>query len=197
MNEIISFDTEALAGIKPKYQPYSLVPEDAEILKQKAVPFPFDGTEKEVSGRLIATLEASKALGVAAPQCGIPYRVFVMGAEGQYYTIFNPEIIEVSKETVAMEEGCLSFAFLVLNVVRPKSVTVKYTDENKNEKTFTLEGLSARIFLHEYDHLEGITFNKVAKPLALKMGLKKREKQFKRYAKHLISQSRIENEKSR
>lgn len=196
MSDTITFDTEQLVGIKPKYKPYNLVPENAEILKQKAEPFIFDGSEKEIAGRLIATLEASKALGIAAPQCGLSYRVLVIGAEGEYYSIFNPEIVDISTETIAMEEGCLSFSGLILSIVRPKSLSVKYTDENKTEKTFTLEGLSARIFLHEYDHIEGVTFDKVAKPLALKMGLKKREKQNKRYARYLLSQRKLQNEKS-
>lgn len=196
MSDIITFDTELLSNTK-KYEPYNLVPEDDAILQQKAEIFEFDGSEKEISGRLIATLEASKALGIAAPQCGLPYRVFAIGAEGEYHTVFNPEIIESSVETVAMEEGCLSFPFLTLNIVRSKQVTIKYQDENKIWKTFTFDGLSSRIILHEFDHLEGITFNKVAKPLALKMGLKKREKQTKRYARFLVSQRKIQNEKPR
>lgn len=198
MNDIITFDTEKMVGIKKTYQPYDLVPETHAILKQKAVPFDFNKENaEEVSGRLKATAEKTRAFGVAAPQCNLPYRVFAVGAENDYFTLFNPEIIFSSKETVILEEGCLSFPFLILNVVRPKEVTVRFQDEKGEVRVLTLEGLSARIVQHEFDHLEGVTFDTKAKPLALQQGRKKREKNMKRYARNLAIQRKIQNEKSR
>jgi peptide deformylase len=197
MNDIITFDTEKLSGTK-FYPPYDLVPETFPILKQKALPFDFDKEDaEEISKRLQATLLKTKAFGVAAPQCNIPYRVFCMGAENEYFTLFNPEIISVSDETNVLEEGCLSFVGLVLNIVRPREITIKYQNENREEIILTLSGLSARIAYHEIDHLEGITFDTRAKPLALKQGQKKREKQMKRYARSIAIQRKIQNEKSR
>ena len=57
-----------------------------------------------------------------------------------------------------MKEGCLSFPFLFLSITRPKWVNVKYTDENGEIVEEYLHGMSARVFQHEYDHMEGIDF---------------------------------------
>lgn len=191
MNDIITFDTETMAGCK-NYEPYNFIPETDPILKTPSVDFDFASNDAiELSERLKATLVKSKALGVAAPQCGIPVNVFCMGAEGNYTTLFNPKIIFRSEETMIMEEGCLSFPFLVLSVVRPKTIKIKYQDEQSNWNELTLDGLSARIAQHEYDHLIGVTFDNLAKPLALKMGKKKREKNIKYYAKQFAAQQVI------
>ena len=198
MSDTIIFDTEQLAGIQPIYKPFDLVPENHSILKQKAIPFDFDKENAaDFSGRLRATIARTRAFGVAAPQCNFPYRVFCMGAENEYVTLFNPEIISTSEETIILEEGCLSFPFLILNIIRPKEITIRFQDEKGETNTLTLAGLSARIALHEFDHLEGITFDTRAKPLALKNGFKKREKNTKKYARHLASQRKIQNEKPR
>lgn len=196
MNDVITIDTDVLTGTKI-YEPYELVPETSKILTSKAQPFDFSKENaKEISERLKKTLLENRALGVAAPQCGIPLRVFCMGAEGEYITLFNPEIVYRSENTSPLEEACLSFPFLTLNVVRPVMIEIRFQDEKENWQNLTLSGLSSKIAQHEYDHLEGTTFNKVAKPLALKMGLKKREKQMRNYARFLISQGKVKNEKS-
>lgn len=190
--EFITINTnETATRVVVKYEPYTLVEEKDPILKQKAVDFDFssDIDPVELSNRLTETLKTHRAYGIAAPQCGLPHRVFVIGAEDEYITMFNPKITSVSEETVPLDEGCLSFPFMILKVVRPKSLTVNFQNEKGEEKVLTLSGLSARIVLHEYDHLNGITFDKVAKPLALKMGLKKREKQIKQFARQLVSQN--------
>jgi peptide deformylase len=72
--------------------------------------------------------------------------------------VFNPVIIEVSEETSLYNEGCLSIPELYEMVERPKSIRVKYLDEEMNEVTRKIDGIEARIFQHEYDHLEGILF---------------------------------------
>lgn len=194
MNDIVTFDTEVMSGTK-EYEPYNFIPETDPLLKTPAAIFDFNvGNAVELSGRLKATLIKSKALGVAAPQCGIHTKVFCMGAEGNYLTLFNPEIVSKSKETTIMEEGCLTFPFLVLSILRSNSIKIKFQDENSNWDEMILDGLSARIAQHEYDHLIGITFDSLAKPLALKMGTKRREKNIKRYAKQYALQRKITNE---
>lgn len=188
MNDMITFDTEKMSGCRV-YDPFNFIPETDLILKTPCVDFDFTTDDPtELSERLKATLVKSKALGVAAPQCGISVNVFCMGAEGNYTTLFNPKILYKSEETMIMEEGCLSFPFLVLSVIRPKEIRIKYQDENANWNELTLDGLSARVAQHEYDHLFGVTFDELAKPLALKMGKKKREKNIKYYAKQFAAQ---------
>lgn len=199
MNDIITFDTQQLVADSNKevFEPYKLVGEEDPILKQISEKFDFKNDDaKEIAGRLTETIKVHRALGLAAPQCGISKRVIVIGAEGEYTVMFNPEITEKSKETVVFNEGCLSFPFMLLSIVRPKEIFVKFQDVEGEEKSFTLHGISSRIVQHECDHLNGITFDMVAKPLSLKMGLKKREKQIKNFAKELVNQKRYAKQKS-
>ena len=73
-------------------------------------------------------------------------------------TCFNPRIIKESKDMIFFEEGCLSYPELYLNIPRPSSIVVKYEDENKKIYKTKMVGFIARIFQHEYDHMEGIDF---------------------------------------
>ncbi len=197
--EFLTIDTGGgSSGIKKakKYEPYKLVSEDENILNKKTELFNFgDRVDAvEISEKLIETIKLHRAYGLAAPQCGLNERVFVMGAEDDYLIVFNPEIVSSSDESIHMDEGCLSFPFLVLAITRPREIEVKYQDQFGGYITKTFSGISARIFQHELDHLNGITFNKVAKPLALKMSIKKREKQIKRFARELLMQTTVKNE---
>ena len=186
--EFITINTTEPTAIKIKVEPYSLVEEENSILYEKIPSFNFDsGVDvKEVSDRLKETLKVHRAYGIAAPQCGLQYRIIVIGAEEEYMTMINPEIVSMSEECVVLEEGCLSFPFLGFNISRPKNIIVKFQDQTSKSHELTLSGLTARIVQHEMDHLDGITFHKKAKPLALKSGLKKREKRIKKFAKELV-----------
>ncbi len=107
-----------------------------------------------------------KGVGLSANQIGIEERVFVMMIDieaQETITCFNPRIIKESKDEVVMEEGCLSYPELYLEILRPSSIIVKYEDENKNVFKERLEGFSARVFQHEYDHMEGIDFTQRSK----------------------------------
>lgn len=193
--EYITIDTERSIKEPPtavkvkQYTPYKLVEEKEKILSEKAEVFDFSKRDDaiEISGRLVETIKLHRALGLAASQCGILERVFVMGAEEDYTVMFNPSVIYTSDEQTHMEEGCLSYPFMFLCISRPSSIRIKYQNELGKEKEVFLEGLSARIAQHEIDHLNGITFHKRAKPLALKTSLKKREKQIQKFARELVS----------
>ena len=100
-------------------------------------------------------------VGLSANQIGISERVFVMIRDIEFNEIivcFNPQIIKTYKEEVEMEEGCLSYPDLYLNISRPKKIIVKYEDVDKNTHKLKLDGLASRIFQHEYDHIEGDNF---------------------------------------
>ena len=100
-------------------------------------------------------------VGLSANQIGIEERVFVMISDmetQETITCFNPKIIKESKELVIMEEGCLSYPELFLDISRPSNIIVKYEDEGKNIIKIKLNGFIARVFQHEYDHMEGIDF---------------------------------------
>lgn len=193
MSEMITINTSLPTAEKIVYERFELVAEDDPILKQPTPKFEFSSgvDTKELTGRLIETLKVNMAFGLAAPQCGLPYRVLVMGAGDNYFTMYNPELVEVSEETIHLEEGCLSFPFLFLSITRPKSLTVKFQNEVGDYVNLKLDGISARVFLHELDHLNGVTFDTVAKPLALKMAKKSREKKIKSFAKELVGSRRF------
>lgn len=105
---------------------------------------------------LAQTMLANDGIGLAANQAGFQHRVFLIKAE-QIIACYNPMIVDSSPETVIMEEGCLSFPNLIVKVKRPKGVKVRYTEPNGNVQTRTFHGMTARIFQHELDHLDGIT----------------------------------------
>ena len=123
---------------------------------------------KELIDNMFETLKHSEGVGLAAPQVGLPIRMFIIDLDvisddepqykGYQHTFINPEIIEESEETTSMSEGCLSIPGINESVKRPEKVLVNYIDENGEEQERWLEGFEARVFQHEYDHLEGKMF---------------------------------------
>ena len=102
-----------------------------------------------------------KGIGLSANQIGISERVFVMMLNietEETITCFNPRIIKSYEDDVWYEEGCLSFPDEIINIQISNRIFVKYEDEDKKNHKIKLDGLSARVFLHEFDHLEGIVF---------------------------------------
>ena len=73
-------------------------------------------------------------------------------------TCFNPRIVKTYDKKVWCEEGCLSFPDESFNILRPEKIVVRYEDENKVDHKVKLDGFPARVFLHEFDHMEGINF---------------------------------------
>lgn len=108
------------------------------------------------------TMIAAKGVGLAAPQIGISKQIAIVNPEPEDDTklikMINPRIVAASKETVKIEEGCLSVPGVRGDVERPEAVTVVYRDENGKERTLEAEGLLARIIQHELDHLNGVLF---------------------------------------
>jgi peptide deformylase len=125
---------------------------------------------------LVETCKKYNALGLSANQSGFDYRVFVAGSGDSYVAFFNPVIVSVSEEKSKMEEGCLSFPDLFLNVERPATIEVLYQDFTGAEKTAKFAGLTARCFQHELDHMNGVCYTEKVKPLAMQMALKKKAK---------------------
>lgn len=103
------------------------------------------------------TLVKAEGIGLAAPQVGILKRVVIVDVGDGLIELINPVIVDQSGEQTEVE-GCLSCPGQAGITVRPMSVTVKAFDRNGNEFTVSGEGLKARAFCHELDHLEGILF---------------------------------------
>ena len=150
-----------------------------EFLEKQVKPFDFENMDAEkISKDMIDTMVKYKGIGLASNQVGLDAQIFVMGEENPI-TVINPIITEVGPERVEMEEGCLSFPGLYFKVKRPAVVSVQYLDTKQKECIIKLEGLHARVFLHEYDHLQGITFDQRISKLRLEMAKKKQEKLLK------------------
>lgn len=183
--EIFVYDSKqpVAAQKQEEIKTFQLVNPDAPILYTKLNDFDFTNppvNPGEFASSLVETCKKHNGLGLSANQCGFPHRVFVMGNDDNYIACFNPKLVSVEGET-HMPEGCLSFPLLQLNITRPKTITVEYQDWNGEIHTQTFTGLTARIFLHELDHMDGIVYTSRVKPLALQSGIKKMEKIKRKY----------------
>ena len=165
-----------------------LVNDTDPILRQPTVNFDFNGgvDPEQLSKDMAEVMFENGGLGLAAPQVGLNYRMFLMGDPESAVACFNPRIVEVSQETTYDVEGCLSFPGLFLKVQRPKEVVTEFTDSNGELQTMTFTEIMARCFCHELEHLDGVLYtDKVAK-LTLQMAQKKQRqllKKLKRKAK--------------
>ena len=139
----------------------TLIPSEDSLLHNKIKKCSYNLDRSKLSYTLTENMFHHNGVGLSANQIGICERVFVMMSDietEETITCFNPKIIKESKEMVFYEEGCLSYPGLQLNISRPSTIVVKYEDEGKELHKIKLEGFIARIFQHEYDHMEGIDF---------------------------------------
>lgn len=129
----------------------------------------------EVLKNMWETMYNAAGVGLAAPQVGLPIRVFMVDTEpfsddpdfteeeqkelaNFKKTFINAEIIEETGDEWSFNEGCLSIPNVREDVFRPENVTIEYYDEQFKKHTETYNGLIARVIQHEYDHIEGILF---------------------------------------
>jgi peptide deformylase len=129
------------------------------ILHRSARPVTFDypWKNKDLAERMMNFMRASGGIGLAAPQCGINSRVFVMKIRGWQWRCFNPQILDQSLALIELEEGCLSFPEKQCIITRPQWIDVRYQDYQGGWHSERLRDLDARCFQHELDHLDGIT----------------------------------------
>ena len=129
---------------------------------------------KELIDNMFQTMYHSNGVGLAAPQIGLPIRLFVIDAKPfsdddlerdeqellkNFKKVFiNAKILKEEGEKWTFNEGCLSIPGVTEDVARQEFVTIEYQDEDFNTYTETFSGLAARIIQHEYDHIEGILF---------------------------------------
>jgi len=138
-----------------------LTPNTHPILHERVKKCSYDLDRSEISKILYENMIHHNGVGLSANQIGINERVFIMMIDIETettVTCFNPRIVKQSSKTCIMEEGCLSYPDEFVEVERSESVVVKYEDENKVNHKIKLDGLAARVFLHEFDHMEGINF---------------------------------------
>ena len=138
-----------------------LTPNTHPILHERVKPCSKDLDRREMSRILKENMIHYEGVGLSANQIGIGERVFIMMLNmetEETITCFNPRIIKRYDDDVWCEEGCLSFPDEIINIKRPDRVVVKYEDEDGKDHKIKLSGMAARVFLHEFDHLEGIVF---------------------------------------
>ncbi|MBW3659751.1 MAG: peptide deformylase, partial [Actinobacteria bacterium] len=130
------------------------------VLRQRAAEVQdFDGRLAQLAEDMLETMRAAPGVGLAANQVGVLKRLFTWEIEEDHGAVLNPTILDADDEQVDVdEEGCLSFPGLFYPVERPLRVEVGYRDLVGDERTIQLEGFSARVWLHEMDHLNGILF---------------------------------------
>ena len=144
----------------------------------------------ELIENMYNTMNNACGVGLAAPQIGLPIRLFVVNTEpfsesddlsleeqtqlkGFKKTFINSKMILEEGEEWGFNEGCLSIPDVREDVIRHEKITIEYFDENFNKKTEVYDGMIARVIQHEYDHIEGILFTDLISSLKKQLIKKK------------------------
>jgi peptide deformylase len=133
----------------------------------------------ELEKQMIDLMLANDGIGLAAPQIGIKTRVFVMGHSANPETaqaFFNPQVLANVDDMEDLEEGCLSFPGIYVNIKRPKKILAKWQNASGEWEQSEFDGYNCKCFLHELDHLEGIVFQDRVSTLKWAMAVKKTKK---------------------
>ena len=155
----------------------------AEVLRGKAKPVQASPAVVAVADRMIELMLAAPGIGLAAPQVGLPWRLFVADVSdddarnppakpGEPDTTtsgpeiyIDPVIGKPAGRPETMEEGCLSLPGIFADVTRPPTISMTYTDRNGQRVTRRATGLLARCWQHEVDHLDGVLIlDRMTKP---------------------------------
>tara|TARA_Y100000768_G_C23889341_1_gene639306 strand:- start:285 stop:797 length:513 start_codon:yes stop_codon:yes gene_type:complete len=135
------------------------------FLRQKAKKIDKVGEEEiKIAKNMNDIMLNAPGVGLAANQIGILKQIVTIFFVDQVtnkeikYNLFNPEIISYSKETIMMEEGCLSLPEQFAEVERPKKIVLNYLNENNKLIIKEVDGIESRILQHEIDHLSGKLF---------------------------------------
>ncbi|KAL1205980.1 Peptide deformylase 1B, chloroplastic/mitochondrial [Cardamine amara subsp. amara] len=123
----------------------------------------FDENLKNLVDAMFDVMYKTDGIGLSAPQVGFNVQLMVFNpagepGEGDEIVLVNPKINKYSDKLVPFDEGCLSFPGIYAEVVRPQSVKIDARDISGAKFSISLSRLPARIFQHEYDHLEGVLF---------------------------------------
>ena len=146
------------------------------VLRKVADPIEADYPElKTLIQNMYETMYAASGVGLAAPQVGLPIRLFIIDtspfAEDEDFSpeeqeqlkgfkkvFINAEVVEETGTKWVFNEGCLSIPEIREDVSRKDTITLSYVDENFKPHSETFDGLLARVIQHEYDHIEGVLF---------------------------------------
>jgi peptide deformylase len=152
------------------------------VLRTKTSDWDFDNPitdPRQLEKDMIEFMFDLDGIGLAAPQVGISARVFVMGHKDNpeaAQAFFNPMVVATVDEVDDLEEGCLSFPGVYVNIKRPKKILARWQNVQGEWQESEFDGYNCKCFLHELDHLEGIVFQNRVSTLKWAMAVKKTKK---------------------
>jgi len=138
---------------------------------------------KQLKSDMVDVMLKSNGIGLSACQVGLDFKAFVMGDGVENSTLcINPTVLQFTEETTLDVEGCLSFPNVYVKVKRPKEILVEFYNEELEKQQVKITGYSARCYLHELDHLLGITMKDRVSKMKWDMAQKKARKLEKQLA---------------
>lgn len=183
MSEILTIDTTTNIIQNERVEPLQLYDDSLPLLNE-VMPEYKDALPNFAMNNLVKQLKLTMKLyggiGLSANQCGIRARVFIIGTDQFQIACINPKVIKTSADLQKDNEGCLSFPALYLKIARPIWCDVGFYDESGQYKEMRLEGLTARCFLHELDHMNGVKFTSHVGPVSIQLAKQKQQKFIKK-----------------
>lgn len=154
-----------------------LVKEGDPFLREVSAVFDFDSPEvdpEKLEKQLIENMFHYRGMGLSAIQLGIPVSAFAMFVDNDPLVVFNAEIIEYSEETTYIKEGCLSYPGLFVAIERAYGVSTRFQLASGEEQSGNFINISAKIFQHESEHMDGDIFIDNVSRFKLKAAMRKR-----------------------
>jgi len=154
----------------------------AKILDKQMPKFDFENPimdPKELKEKLLEAQFAGNGVGLSACQVGIETAAFTMGSEqyrDQAQIFINPTVLDASTDMILDWEGCLSFPGVFVKINRPSWIVAEFFDETGEKQVGKIEGYDARCYLHECDHLNGITYKDRVSKMKWDMATKRANK---------------------
>lgn len=184
MSDILTIDTEHNVVQSKKIEPLPLFDETFRMLDDE-IPEYTDPLPNPIMSDLVQKLKLTMklygGLGLSANQCGVYERVFVIGYGDESFACINPKVVRKSDDIEKSKEGCLSYPGMFITVPRSQWIDVEFTTELGEVKQMHFEGITARCFLHELDHMNGVRYTSYVGPVAIRMAKEKAIKQIKKF----------------
>lgn len=156
-------------------RPNPILKQQARLIEPEEIP----GLEQLITD-MFDTMAANGGVGLAAPQVGHSINLFVVRVDGGDHVFINPVVLNAGDEMDEMAEGCLSLPGLTLKIKRSKQIKVMFRDRTGNQQITDMGEGWSRIFLHEFDHLQGVMIDDRAGRLQLDIARRKQAKQAKK-----------------
>ena len=150
-----------------------IIPAD-QLSKGFASKFNFEDDDASMlTNIMLDRMTEMGGVALSAPQVGLNICMFVMGIDQARIEVFNPTIVSYSKDESLMNEGSLTFPGMLVVVKRPTTVTVEYYNKKGELQQNEFQGLTARIFQHAFDHLQGTSIKEKVSKLKWELATKR------------------------